>query len=191
VTRTPRDLPPTHYIFRIQLFSLLAKNFIEKYESADFESGGYKWITSYRAFKTALFPCYLWRHDRTWYGIFAILSILSTLQFLDNTGTGFRRFHGMKTEWGFSQLIRLTTFNDPFHGYLINDTCVFGAEVFVYKTSGKGESLSMVKGAAVVSYTWKIENFSHLKGKSGSSGTFIAGDLKWYVFVSYRTPVTF
>ncbi|KAF6144314.1 hypothetical protein GIB67_024541 [Kingdonia uniflora] len=34
----------------------------------------------------------------------------------DNIKGRCRRFHAMKTEWGFSQLIPLTTFNDPLNG---------------------------------------------------------------------------
>lgn len=34
---------PCHYILKIQSFSLLAKSGIDKYESAEFEAGGYKW----------------------------------------------------------------------------------------------------------------------------------------------------
>ncbi|KAF6144317.1 hypothetical protein GIB67_024544, partial [Kingdonia uniflora] len=43
VIRSIRNLPPTHFVFRIQSFSLLAQNAIEKYDSAVLESGGYKW----------------------------------------------------------------------------------------------------------------------------------------------------
>lgn len=41
------DAPPSHYIVKLQSFSLLTKNNIEKYISADFQAGGYKWC--YRA----------------------------------------------------------------------------------------------------------------------------------------------
>ena len=43
VVRFISDAPPTHYKLKIQLFSLLVKNAVEKYESAEFEAGGYKW----------------------------------------------------------------------------------------------------------------------------------------------------
>ncbi|KAF6152373.1 hypothetical protein GIB67_006609 [Kingdonia uniflora] len=107
--------------------------------------------------------------------------ILPKLQCIDDTGGRLRHFHGMKTELGFFQLIPLTTFNDPANGFLINDTCMFGAEVFVYKTSSKGESLSMVNDADALSYTWKIKRFSQLKGGSHSSDVFTAGDKKWKI----------
>jgi len=44
VTRSKRDLPPMHYSFKIESFSLLLKTKVEKYESDVFEAGGYKWF---------------------------------------------------------------------------------------------------------------------------------------------------
>ena len=32
-----------HYTVKIKSFSLLAKNSMERYETGEFESGGYKW----------------------------------------------------------------------------------------------------------------------------------------------------
>ncbi|KAJ0093127.1 hypothetical protein Patl1_24768 [Pistacia atlantica] len=42
IIRSVSDTPPTHYAVVIQLFSLLSET-AEKYESAEFEAGGYKW----------------------------------------------------------------------------------------------------------------------------------------------------
>ncbi|XP_059654601.1 uncharacterized protein LOC132301361 [Cornus florida] len=85
-----------------------------------------------------------------------------------------RRFHGNKTEWGFEKFLSLKKFQNLSNGYVINDTCVFGAEVFVMKYSGKGECLSMTKLLSnkmclsmtnLLSnkiYTWKVDKFSDL-----------------------------
>lgn len=43
ISRFISDAPPAHYVVKVQLFSLLTKNSIEKYESGEFEAGGYKW----------------------------------------------------------------------------------------------------------------------------------------------------
>jgi hypothetical protein len=91
-----------------------------------------------------------------------------------------KRFHEMKTEWGFDQLLSLETFNDASKGYLFNDGCVFGAEIFVIKPTGKGELLSMVKKPANGSLTWKITAFSKLDRKSYLSKAFTAGGRSWY-----------
>lgn len=56
ILRSISDLPPTHYTVKIQLFSLLTKNNIEKYESGEFEAGGYKW---YKMFLIFIIPLHL------------------------------------------------------------------------------------------------------------------------------------
>ena len=98
-----------------------------------------------------------------------------------------RRFHGLKLEWGFDQFIPLEEFNDASNGYLVDDTCVFGAEVLVKERNKcKGECLSMTKltSASIYKHVWKIENFSKLEAKLYESEVFVAGDQKWYVYIS-------
>lgn len=94
-----------------------------------------------------------------------------------------RRFHGFKTQWGFDQFLPLRTFNDVSNGYLVDDTCVFGAEVFVTKEtrSGKGECLSMIKDSSSSKHIWRIESFSKLESECNDSQTFSAGDYKWKI----------
>ncbi|XP_028057533.1 MATH domain and coiled-coil domain-containing protein At3g58210-like [Camellia sinensis] len=89
-----------------------------------------------------------------------------------------RRFHRMKTKWGFAQLLPLGTFNDAANGYLIHDTCVFGAEVLVINYNGRGECLTVLKGLDNT-YTWKIDNFSSLDGETHYSEVFTIGNRKW------------
>ena len=45
ILRSVSDTPPTHFTLKIQLFSLLTKNNIERYNSGDFEAAGYKWYS--------------------------------------------------------------------------------------------------------------------------------------------------
>ncbi|KAI7989772.1 MATH domain and coiled-coil domain-containing protein [Camellia lanceoleosa] len=86
------------------------------------------------------------------------------------------RFHGMTTEWGFPQLLSLSTFNDPSNGYLFLDKCLFGAEVFVLNYSGRAEFLSF-KELDII-HTWKIENFSSLDAYV-ISDVFTAESCEW------------
>ncbi|KAK6930339.1 MATH/TRAF domain [Dillenia turbinata] len=94
-----------------------------------------------------------------------------------------RRFHRMKLEWGYDQFVPLKSFNDASSGYLVEDTCVFGAEVFIRKErpSGKGECLSMIKEPVSFKHSWKIENFSKLDSEFYDSTPFISGDKKWKI----------
>ncbi|XP_039025981.1 ubiquitin carboxyl-terminal hydrolase 12-like, partial [Hibiscus syriacus] len=99
----------------------------------------------------------------------------------DATGKD-RRFHRSKHQWGFDQLIPIRTFNDVGNGYLLDDSCVFGAEVFVTKemSSGKGECLSMIKDAISSKHVWKIESFSNLDSEYHESQQFFTANHKWY-----------
>lgn len=93
-----------------------------------------------------------------------------------------RRFRGAKTEWGFDKLVSLNAFNDASNGYLVDDCCVFGAEIFVIERTGKGECVSMVKELAnSTTYTWKIQKFSDLNQECYTSQVFVIGGYKWYV----------
>ncbi|OWM63256.1 hypothetical protein CDL15_Pgr010656 [Punica granatum] len=89
----------------------------------------------------------------------------------------------MKLESGFDQLIPLKTFTDSLNGYLVDDTCVLGAEVFVSKerSMGKGESLVMIKDALSNKHRWKIDNFSNLDKEYYDSSIFPAGNYKWNI----------
>ena len=85
----------------------------------------------------------------------------------------------MKTEWGFTKFLPLDTFKDVSHGYLVNDCCLFGVEVFVHNHSSKLECVSMTKQPANSTLTWKIENFSALDEESYSQ-EFTVADSQWY-----------
>ena len=95
-----------------------------------------------------------------------------------------RSFHGLKLECGFDQFIQLSTFNDARHGFLLGDTCVLGAEVYVSgeRSRGEGEVLSMAKEPPTGKYTWKIVNFSKLDEKPKKSPIFWTGNHQWYSY---------
>ncbi|KAK2650734.1 hypothetical protein Ddye_018223 [Dipteronia dyeriana] len=65
-----------------------------------------------------------------------------------------KRFHGLKLEWGIDQFLSLKAFNDASNGYLVEETCVFGAE---------------------------IENFSKSDTECFESKVFVTGDQKWKI----------
>lgn len=94
------------------------------------------------------------------------------------------RFHVLQTEWGIPKFIDLATFNDPSNGYLIDDTCVFGAEVFIVKPTSKGYYLSMIDEPPKL-YTWKFKNFSYASSETYNSESFVAGNYRWYTHAFY------
>lgn len=89
----------------------------------------------------------------------------------------------MKLEWGFDHFVPLKTFNDASTGYLVDDTCIFGVEVFVCKerSKGKAECLSMVKDPITYKHTWKIGNYWMIDEEYQDSTIFNAGEQKWYL----------
>lgn len=92
-----------------------------------------------------------------------------------------RRFLPAKSEWGFPKFISKKILSDPSNGYLINDNCVFGAEVFIVKREAVIECLSF-KNVDINPYyesDWKIKKFSKLKKDIWDSEEFNAGGHKW------------
>ncbi|ESR32503.1 hypothetical protein CICLE_v10005327mg [Citrus x clementina] len=190
---------PTHYTVKINSFSLLLKNSVEKYETGDFEAGGYKW-------KLVLYPAgNKSKNVKEHISVYLAMANTSSLQLgwevyavfrlflLDQNKDNFlilqdamgaeRRFHRLKCEWGFDEFIPIKAFNDASNGFLLEDTCVFGAEVFVCKerSTGKGECLSMIKDAPSIKHVWRIENFSKLRSECCDSQVFNSGDQKWKI----------
>lgn len=93
----------------------------------------------------------------------------------------------MKTEWGFDRLLPLSTFTNPLNGYLVNDTCAFGAEILVVSNAPKRECLSLVKvPESRRTYTWKINDFASIKSSNVIfSDEFIVEGYNWYVLLCY------
>ncbi|XP_042503407.1 uncharacterized protein LOC122080665 [Macadamia integrifolia] len=201
IMRSFRDAPPTHYTFKIQTFSAFSKNSIDKHESLEFEAGGYQWklalhpngnkskeekdhISLYLVIaQTSSLPS-AWEINVI-FRLFVFDHIQDKYLTVQDANGGVRRFHASKTEWGFDQFIPISVFNDPTRGYLVDDTCVFGAEVFVIKSAGQGERLSMIKNATAHKHTWKIHYF-YPRTESYTSEIFIAGDYKWNVVLYPR-----
>ncbi|XP_044498270.1 protein RESTRICTED TEV MOVEMENT 3 [Mangifera indica] len=196
ISRSVSETPPTHYAVTIQSFSLLSKN-AEKYESAAFEAGGYKW-------KLILHPngnkskkvedhisVYLAMADAsslpTGWEVHAVFRLFLLDQNQDNyliaqdSQGKQRRFHRLKPELGFDHFIPIQVLSDASNGYLVDDTCVLGAEVFVSKerSTGKGECLEMIKDPRSFKHVWKVENFSKLDTEYYDSKEFTVAGYKW------------
>lgn len=77
---------------------------------------------------------------------------------------------------------------NPSNGYLVDDSCTFGAEIFVVKRIANWETLSLVKGPSIKdsTFTWKIENFSTMEDEWYESDVFHCGGTSWYVLIQVR-----
>ncbi|KAK2995026.1 hypothetical protein RJ640_012266 [Escallonia rubra] len=90
------------------------------------------------------------------------------------------RFYDKKKDWGLD-LVSLETFRDTSNGYLNDDSCEFGVEVYVVEHTGKGESLSIIKNPKNNTFTWEIPNFSRVDEEQLWSKEFTICGHKWYV----------
>ncbi|KAJ4721565.1 Ubiquitin carboxyl-terminal hydrolase 12 [Melia azedarach] len=193
---------PTHHRMEIQLFSSLAKHEVEKYESREFEAGGYKWklvlypngnksksvedhISLYLALTADTSSLPLGWEICVVFRFFLLDQNIGKYLIVEDALEKEKCFHEMKLEWGFDEFIHLKQFNDTCNGYLVDDTCVFGADVFVTKetSSGKGQCFSMITDAHSSKHVWKVENFSKLTGPVYNSGVFEAGGQEWEMYL--------
>lgn len=95
-----------------------------------------------------------------------------------------KRFDWVKYEWGFSKFISSEAFEEPTNGFLVDDTCIFGVEVFSNEGSRLGqldECLSISEVANISGkYVWEVKQFSELE-EDCYSEEFRIGGHWWYV----------
>ncbi|KAJ9552122.1 hypothetical protein OSB04_016167 [Centaurea solstitialis] len=194
-----RKNEPSHYMLKIESFSLLSEATTTKIESDVFEASSHKW-------RLDLYPNGN-REEKSGNHISLYLIICDTetlpkgwevyvdvhffiydhirhdyATFQDIMNGNRRRFHEKKMKWGFHKLISLNSFKKSENGYLENDSCVFGAEVFaVTEYAQKDRCLSMIKPpSAVNTHTWKIDNYSNVTETVLHSQVFKVGKLLVY-----------
>ena len=91
-----------------------------------------------------------------------------------------RRIHALGTKCGISKVISKKTLMDPSKGYVVGDSCVFGADVFVIKKEQLiSECLRLVEHTTPTKRKWTIPNFSKL-GDVWGSEEFSVEKYKWY-----------
>ncbi|WCJ18928.1 TRAF-like family protein [Euphorbia peplus] len=196
VIRELRDVPPLHYLFKIKNFSLFSTAMVDHYESTDFELGAYKWKLSLhpkgnkKVNETTHISLYLLLSESNSFPfnreitvnlkMFVYNQIQDNYLAVQDAKGRVMRFRGMKIEHGFDQLIPLNVFNDASNGYLINDCCIFGAEIFVLEGSSICESASL-KQLGNNSYTWEIENFGEMENDIYLSEVFVIGGYQWAI----------
>ncbi|XP_057793916.1 uncharacterized protein LOC131010417 [Salvia miltiorrhiza] len=183
-----RDVSPANLLVKIECFSLFSKYGIDKYESRTFEAGGYKWkLIIYPDGENDYLSVYFSIVDAEslpeGWEVNAIFAFFVHNQLMDNylcfRGTT-RRFNSVIQKRGFSKLMSKKSLMDPSKGYVVDDGCVFGAEVFVIKSQRVNECLSLVKHTSVFKREWKISGFSKL-GDVWNSEEFYVGNHKWKV----------
>ncbi|XP_038681784.1 MATH domain and coiled-coil domain-containing protein At1g31390-like [Tripterygium wilfordii] len=192
-----REIPPNHFMFHILSFSLLSEAGMERCETDDFEVGGYKWclafypngnkdedadgyISLYLVIKETEKLPVGWNVDASFkFLVFDhIQHEFLTIEGVDGT---YKRFDATKTEWGFSQALSLETLKKESNGYMEDDMCIFGAEVFIVQFCFKMESLKMMKYTHNNVMTWKIKDFSKLNEMYYNSEVFDLEESEWMI----------
>ncbi|EYU25599.1 hypothetical protein MIMGU_mgv1a017993mg, partial [Erythranthe guttata] len=181
-----REVPSAHFLIKIESFSSFDKYKINKYETSEFVAGEYKWklILNFNGKDSDYISVNLAMTDTSslptnWevnvvFNIFLFNQIFG--HYLYSPGVT-RRFRTMKFEWGLSKFISKEILSDPSNGYLVNDTCVFGAEVFVIERQAAVECLSLDNVDTRYKHDLKISDFSKLE-ETWNSAYFIAGGQK-------------
>ncbi|WCJ18796.1 TRAF-like family protein [Euphorbia peplus] len=197
IKRSKRYTLPAHYLLKLKSFSQLSEIVKEtedgKYESDEFEVADYKW-------KLVVYPngnlksngeghisLYLASTDKKAISSGCHVNILVTFFIYDHIRDNYltiqdgkiKRYHVLRTRHGFDQLLPSAKFNDPSNGYVIDDCCVFGAEVHVIKNTVKANEFSLIKNPPTGTLTWKIDKFSTLENEKYYSETFSAGGCEW------------
>ncbi|EYU25557.1 hypothetical protein MIMGU_mgv1a017945mg [Erythranthe guttata] len=171
-----REVPSAHFLIKIKSFSLFDKYKINKYETSEFVTGEYRCKLGYDGHKLSL-PTN-WEVNVV-FNIF-LFNQISAITFIRQSSFVkiTRRFQTMKFEWGLSKFISKEILSDPSNGYLVNDTCVFGAEVFVIERQAAVECLSLENVDTRYKHDLKISDFSKLE-ETWNSAYFIARGQKW------------
>ncbi|XP_050373372.1 ubiquitin C-terminal hydrolase 12-like [Argentina anserina] len=94
----------------------------------------------------------------------------------------------MSGEVGFDKLVSLTDFTDASNGCLMDDKCVFGAEVYVCngRRVPRADCLSIRKTTSKkYKHTWKINFFSNLTDNYYTK-QFTAGGRDWKILLYHE-----
>ncbi|KAH9685433.1 TRAF-like family protein [Citrus sinensis] len=159
-----RSLPPADYIFKIKSFNLLADLTVDRFESGVFVSGGYYWrlvfypkgnessdhlslylkIDESNSYSNAAWSV------NVYYRLFVYDQIRKDYLAVQDAKSPVRTFDQHTSEWGFGKFLTLAEFNQHLKGYLLNNTCTFGAEVHVIKPTDTDGTLSKEDSLAVI-----------------------------------------
>ncbi|WCJ18795.1 TRAF-like family protein [Euphorbia peplus] len=168
-------------------FLILKVSGNRNYESDEFEAANYKWeghISLYLASTNIeAISRSTGGHINVFFNFFVYDHIRD--KYLAIEDGKIKRYHALRTENGFDKLLPLAEFNDPSNGYLVDDCCVFGVEVNLFRNTVKGNELSFAKDPPNGTFTWKIQNFSRLENPLYYSEVFNAGGCKCKVYAEF------
>uniref|UniRef100_A0A7N2KUL1 MATH domain-containing protein n=1 Tax=Quercus lobata TaxID=97700 RepID=A0A7N2KUL1_QUELO len=149
---------------------------MERYETGEFESGGYKW-------KLVIYP-----NGNKNNNVDKHMSLYLAIEAEDLRPPGwevhaiFRFFLHDQIRDNYLTIEDIHSLHTH-NGYLVDDTCVFGAEVFVSKqrSMDKVECLALIKDSITKKSVIRFDYYSELTGESHYSAPFNVGNHKWKI----------
>ncbi|GAB4836866.1 hypothetical protein Ancab_001781 [Ancistrocladus abbreviatus] len=84
-----------------------------------------------------------------------------------------RKFDAGHLKWGIPQALPVADFNDARNGLRVNDSCTFGAEVYVIKNTPTHVLLNLMEKRTSRFHIWPVGSFSLFRKETYSSTFFI------------------
>ncbi|XP_054789487.1 uncharacterized protein LOC129295032 [Prosopis cineraria] len=173
ILRSKRGQRPAHYMLRINSYSKLAVTKLESYESDVFEAGGFNWrMVVYLRGKNQVRDQHI--------SMYLAIAKREELNAVREVFVHFKFFV-------YDQIRdQYLVIQDVTNGYLVDDSCVFGAEVFVVQCSGNWECLTTLDNKFKDSYIWKLSNYSQIVEEFCESEAFSIKGKTWKLRVYPR-----
>ncbi|EYU25588.1 hypothetical protein MIMGU_mgv1a024869mg [Erythranthe guttata] len=186
-TLNTREAPPARFMIKIESFSVLEKYGIKKYETKLFVAGDYKWrlIFKFNGKDSDYISVNLAMADTTslptnW-EVNALFSVFLFNEISGNYLSSTGRTLCFQAKWGISNFISRKVLSDPSNGYIIDDSCVFGAEDFVVKREAVIERVLLTNVNTYYNHALEILGFTQLPQRWVFE-EFDARGQKWYNF---------
>ncbi|GAB4852766.1 hypothetical protein Ancab_016974 [Ancistrocladus abbreviatus] len=177
IVQSTRDKEPSHFIFEIESFSSLQKSIAttgtDRIESSEFSAGGQRWAlviypngNKKQEVSNGCISLYLKMLDKpiggqsvyTSFKFFIFDKIRETYTIIQDVRE--RKFDAGHLEWGVVQALSIADFNDRNKGWLVNDSCTFGAEVYVIGGTAATSRLSLTTTRSSYPFRWQVHDFS-------------------------------
>ncbi|GAB2242762.1 hypothetical protein Droror1_Dr00019537 [Drosera rotundifolia] len=195
ITTLVKEQGPLHYMLKIESFSsigaLLKGCGEDCIKSSEFSAGGCKWVLKIHWNENkddqdkSHISMFLRLIDKVKPGevVTAMFRFYVHNQKLGNylvvqDATG-RQFSVAKSEWGISKVLPISEVMDSSKGYILDDCCVVGVEVFPAKNEYKVATLAVVQKNSTRQYTWKVAKFSALADARLDSPVFTIDGISW------------
>ncbi|GAB4838734.1 hypothetical protein Ancab_028277 [Ancistrocladus abbreviatus] len=195
------EQPPAHYKLDIDSFSQLTSSLQSNLyfvESTEFSVGGYRWVLQ-------IYPHGNKKDDGDGYlsiylklcnklGPGSFINVIFRALIYDQQNSKYlifqdlreRRFDATKAVWGMSKVLPQTAFYAESNGFLMEDRCTFGAEVFIINTTiPTSAKVTSIDSNRTRTYSYRFENFSKLSDDEYSP-EFTIEDRTWKLNVRPR-----